>query len=47
VTYNRSINHVITEQVRALVDAKRLGAQILAADQGMRIGVSMLLLYNI
>lgn len=36
---NRSINHVITDQVRVLVEAKRLGAQILAADQGMRIEI--------
>jgi 3',5'-cyclic-nucleotide phosphodiesterase len=38
-TCNHSINHVITDQVRALVAAKRLGADILAADQGMRIGM--------
>lgn len=39
---NYPINHVITDQVRALVEAKRLGAEILAADQGMRIGTSLL-----
>ena len=36
--YNRPINHIITEQVRALVEAKQLGAQILAVDQAMHIG---------
>jgi cAMP phosphodiesterase len=43
VISDRSINHIITDQVRELVEAKRLGAQILAADQGMRIGAFMLL----
>jgi hypothetical protein len=36
--YNRPINHIITDQVRALVEAKQLGAQILAVDQAMHIG---------
>lgn len=35
---DRPINHIITEQVRALVETKGLGAEILSADQGMRIG---------
>ena len=43
-TCNRPINHVITDQVRALVEVKRLGAEILAADQGMRIGEFLLLM---
>ncbi|KIM87643.1 hypothetical protein PILCRDRAFT_63826 [Piloderma croceum F 1598] len=47
VTYDRSINHIIADQVRALVAAKRLGADILAADQGMRIGASMILMHSI
>jgi hypothetical protein len=47
VTYDRSINHIIADQVRALVAAKRLGADILAADQGMRIGASMILIHSI
>jgi len=37
--YDRSINHLITDQVRVLVEARRLGAEILAADQGMRIEI--------
>jgi 3',5'-cyclic-nucleotide phosphodiesterase len=43
-TSNGSINHIITDQIRALVEAKQLGARILAADQGMRIGASLLVL---
>jgi hypothetical protein len=45
--YSRSINHIITDQVRALVTAKQLGADILSADQGMRIGTSFLSLHII
>lgn len=37
-TENRPINHIIADQVRALADAKGLGVEILAVDQGMRIG---------
>lgn len=35
---DRPINHINTDQVRALVEMKGLGAEILAADQGMHIG---------
>lgn len=35
---SRPINYIITEQVKALVNPKRLGVEILAADQGMCIG---------
>lgn len=38
VAYDRPINHINTDQVRALVEMKGLGAEILAADQGMHIG---------
>ncbi|KAF7974064.1 hypothetical protein HWV62_13473 [Athelia sp. TMB] len=33
------INHIITNQVKALVEARRLGAEILVADQGMCIEI--------
>lgn len=35
---DRPINHIITEQVRILVETKGLGAEILLVDQGMHIG---------
>jgi len=38
-TYDRPINHINTDQVRALVEMKGLRAEILAADQGMRIEI--------
>lgn len=37
------MNRVIVDQVRALVASKRLGAEIVAAEQGMRIGMFLLL----
>jgi len=37
--YGQPINHIITEQVKALVEAKDLGAKILAAEQGMHIEI--------
>jgi len=36
---NKPINHVIVDQVRVLVEARGLGAEILATDQGMRIEI--------
>ncbi|KII88896.1 hypothetical protein PLICRDRAFT_40534 [Plicaturopsis crispa FD-325 SS-3] len=36
---DQPMNHVITDQVRALVEERRLGAEILAVDQGMRIEI--------
>lgn len=38
--YSQPINQVIRDEVHKLVYAKGLGAEILAADQGMRLGVS-------
>ncbi|KAI0933822.1 hypothetical protein AcW1_005543 [Taiwanofungus camphoratus] len=37
--YDRPINHVIADEVRALVDAQELGVQIIAVDQGMQIAI--------
>lgn len=37
-TYNRPINQVIADQVRELLDASALGAEVIAVDQGMQIG---------
>lgn len=36
--YDRPIRHVIADQVRELVEKKRLGAEILSVEQGSRIG---------
>jgi cAMP phosphodiesterase len=36
---DQPMNRVIVDQVRALVASKRLGAEIVAAEQGMRIGM--------
>jgi hypothetical protein len=36
----RPVSHVICDQIRALVDAQGLGAEILPTDQGTRIGQS-------
>lgn len=38
--YDRPINHVIADQVRKLVEAQALGADIIAASQGMHISQS-------
>lgn len=38
--YDRPINHVVADEVRTLVDARGLGATIIAVDQGMQIGAS-------
>lgn len=35
---NSSMRHIIVPQVKALVEEKRLGAQIIAVEQGMHIG---------
>ncbi|GBE82517.1 cyclic-AMP phosphodiesterase [Sparassis latifolia] len=35
----RAINHVIAEQVRARVDPRKLGVEIIAVDQGMQISI--------
>jgi cAMP phosphodiesterase len=35
---DRPVNHIIVDQVKVLVEARGLGADILATDQGMRIG---------
>jgi cAMP phosphodiesterase len=40
MTCDLPVNRLIVEQVRALVARKGLGADILAAEQGMRIGAS-------
>ncbi|ETW85656.1 cyclic-AMP phosphodiesterase-like protein [Heterobasidion irregulare TC 32-1] len=37
--YDRPIRHVIADQVRELVEKKRLGAEILSVEQGSRIGL--------
>jgi cAMP phosphodiesterase len=39
--FNKPMRDIIVPQVRALVEGKGLGAQILAAEQGMRIGASL------
>jgi cAMP phosphodiesterase len=36
---DRPISHLIVDQVRALVAGKALGAEVIAAEQGMRIGM--------
>jgi cAMP phosphodiesterase len=36
--YDRRISHVIVDEVKTLIEAQGLGAEILAAEQGMRIG---------
>lgn len=36
-TFDRSIAHVITDQISALVEQKQLGAEIISAEQGMHI----------
>lgn len=38
--FDKPMRDIIVPQVRALVEGKGLGAQILAAEQGMRIGAS-------
>ncbi|KAI0273851.1 cAMP phosphodiesterases class-II-domain-containing protein [Gloeopeniophorella convolvens] len=37
--YSRPIHHVIRDQVRVLVQAKNLGAEVLSAEQGMTITI--------
>ena len=37
--YTRPICHVIRDQVEALVRARGLGAEVLTAEQGMRISM--------
>jgi len=39
--FNRPICHVIRDQVEELVRAKGLGAEVLSAEQGMTIGMSL------
>ncbi|OCH95290.1 hypothetical protein OBBRIDRAFT_616699 [Obba rivulosa] len=37
--YDRPIHHVVADEVRTLVDARGLGATIIAVDQGMQIAI--------